>query len=175
MNYENTIVKLDQISCTPPVVLNINNIVIQNTLAINDEFINLSKLSNETSEKDNEPKTYCKWKYEYNIELYHLMAIHKHLSLKKIAEMFYTSNVHPMLNTRKIHDQLKRLQKSQKTQTKTKLQKGLNHITNQTSYTTCNKKICVNETLVSNSDMCRLFTTNTPKVKSTCLWWSAQC
>jgi len=89
--------------------LNINNIVIQNTLTINDEFINLSKFSNETNEKDNEPKTYCKWKDEHNNELYHLMAIYKHLSLKKIVEMFYTNNVHPMLNTQKIHDQLKRL------------------------------------------------------------------
>jgi uncharacterized protein YaiI (UPF0178 family) len=90
------------------------------------------------------------------------MAIHKHLSLKKTAEMFYTSNVHPMLNTQKIHDQLKRLQKSQKTQTKTKLQKELNHITNQTSYITSKKKMYVNETLVSNSDMCKFCTTNIP-------------
>ncbi len=104
MNYENTIVKLDQISCTPPIVLNINNIVIQNIVTINDEFINLSKISNETREKDNEPKTYCKWKDEHNNELYHLMAIHKHLSLKKIAKIFYTSIVHLMLNTQKIHD-----------------------------------------------------------------------
>jgi hypothetical protein len=42
------------------------------------------------------------------------MAIHKHHFLKNIAEMFYTSNVHLMLNTQKIHDQLKRLRKSQK-------------------------------------------------------------
>jgi hypothetical protein len=145
--------------------LNINNIVIQNTLIVNDEFFNFSIFSNETSEKDNEPKTYCKWKDEHNNELCHLMAIHKHISLKKIAKMFYTSNVHPMLNTQKIHDQLKRLQKSQKIQTKTKLQKELNHMTNQTSYITNNKKICVNETLVSNSDMCNFFTTN--KVDST--------
>ncbi len=41
--------------------------------------------------------------------------------------MFYTSNVHPMLNTQKIHDQLKRFQKSQK------ILKELNHITNQNS------------------------------------------
>jgi hypothetical protein len=54
-------------------------------------------------------KTYFKCKYEHNNELYCLMAIHKHHSLKKIAKMFYTSNVHPMLNTQKKHDQLKRL------------------------------------------------------------------
>ncbi len=108
MNYENTIVKLDQISFTPPIFLNINNIVIQNTLTINDEFINLSKFSNETSEKHDEPKTYFKWKNEHNNELYFLMAIHKHHSFKKIAKMFYTI-VHPMLNTQKKHDQLKRL------------------------------------------------------------------
>jgi len=146
LNYENTIVKLDQISCTPPIFLNINNIVIQNTLTINDEFINLWKFSIETSEKDNEPKTYCKWKDEHNNEPYHLMAIHKHHSLKKIAKLFYASNVHPMLNTQKIHDQLKRLWKSQKIQTKTKLPKESNHITNQTSYIVTNKKNCVYET-----------------------------
>ncbi len=28
LNCENRVVKLDQISCTPPIVLNINNIVI---------------------------------------------------------------------------------------------------------------------------------------------------
>jgi hypothetical protein len=72
------------------------------------------------------------------------MAIHKHHCLKNIAEMFYTSNVHPMLNTQKIHDQLKRLQNHKKT----KLQKELNHITNQTSSITTNKQNCVNETLV---------------------------
>jgi hypothetical protein len=60
----------------------------QDTLTINDEFINLSKFSNETSEKHNEPKTYFKWKDEHNNELYCLMAIHKHHSLKKIAKMF---------------------------------------------------------------------------------------
>jgi hypothetical protein len=108
LNCENAIVKLDQISCTPPIVLNINNIVIQETLTINDEFINLSKFSNETSEKHDEPKTYFKWKNEHNNELYFLMAIHKHHSFKKIAKMFYTI-VHPMLNTQKKHDQLKRL------------------------------------------------------------------
>jgi hypothetical protein len=157
LNYENTIVKLDQISCTPPIVLDINNIVIQNTLTINHEFINLSKFSNETSEKDNEPKTYCKWKDEHNNELYRLMAIHKHQPLKKIAKMFYISNVHLILNTQKIHDQPKTLLKIQ---TKTKLQKELNHVINQTFYITTNKKICVNETLVSNSDMHNFFTTS---------------
>jgi hypothetical protein len=109
LNCENIVVKLDQISCTPPIVLNINNIVIQDTLTINDEFIKLPKFSNETSETHNEPKTYFKWKDEQNNELYRLMAIHKHHSLKKIAKMSYASNVHPMLNTQKIHDQLKRL------------------------------------------------------------------
>jgi len=49
-------------------------------------------------------KTYFKWKDEHNNELYCLMAIHKHHSLKKITKMFYTSNVHPMLNTQKKHD-----------------------------------------------------------------------
>jgi len=78
------------------------------------------------------------------------MAIHKHHYLKKTVEIFYTSNVHPILNTQKIHDQFKRLRKSQ---TKTKLQKELNHITNQTSYMTTNKKNCANETLVSNKNM----------------------
>jgi hypothetical protein len=76
------------------------------------------------------------------------MAIHKHHFLQKIAEMFYTSNVHPMLNTQKVHDQFKRLQKSPKIHTKTKLQNELNHITNQTPYITTNKQNCANETLV---------------------------
>jgi hypothetical protein len=49
-----------------------------------------------------------------------------------------------MLNTQKIH-------------TETKLPKKLNHITNQTSYMTTNKKNCANETLISNSDMCDIF------------------
>jgi hypothetical protein len=79
--------------------------------------------------------------------------------------MSYASNVHPMLNTQKIHDQLKRLWKSQKIQRKTKLQKELKHITNQTSYIITNKKNCANETLISNSDMCNFSTTS--KVDST--------
>jgi len=37
-------------------------------------IINLSKFSNETSEKHNEPKTYFKWKNEQNNELYCLRA-----------------------------------------------------------------------------------------------------
>jgi len=85
------------------------------------------------------------------------MAIHKHHYLKKTIEIFYTSNVHPILNTKKIHDQFKRLRKSQKIQTKTKLEKELNHITNQTSYMTTNEKKCANETLVSNKDMRDIF------------------
>ncbi len=119
------------------------------------------KILDETNEKHNEPKTYFKsWKDEHNNELYHLMVIHKHHSFKKIAEFFYTSNVHPMLNTQNIRCQLKRLQKSQKIQRKTKLQKGLNHITNQTSYINTNKKNCANETLVSNGDMHDFSTTS---------------
>ncbi len=70
-----------------------------------------------------------------------------------------------MLDTQKIHDQFKRLWKSQKIQTKKELQKELNHITNQMYYMTTNKQNCVNETLVSNSDMRDFFTTN--KVHST--------
>ncbi len=41
----------------------------------------------------------------------------------------------------------------------------MNHITNQTSYIATNKKICVYETIVSNSDMGNFFTTS--KVDST--------
>jgi len=128
LNCENIVIKLDETSCTPPIVLNINNIIIQDTLAMNDELTNLSKFSNGTSEKYNEPKTCFKWKNEHNNELYRLIAIHRHHYLKKIVEIFYTSNVHPILNTQKI-------------QKNTKLQKELNHITNQTSYMTVNKKI----------------------------------
>jgi hypothetical protein len=75
-----------------------------------------------------------------------------------------------MLNTQKIHDQLKRLWKSQKIQRKPKLQKALKHITNQTSYIITNKKNCANEALISNSDMCNFSTTSkvdsTKKIKS---------
>jgi len=38
LNCENTIVKLDQISCTPPIFLNTNNIVMQDTVTINDDY-----------------------------------------------------------------------------------------------------------------------------------------
>ncbi len=36
-------------------------------------------------------------------------------SLKTITNIFYKHNIHPMLNTQKLHDQLKRLRKSPQT------------------------------------------------------------
>jgi hypothetical protein len=41
LNCENIVIKWDETSCTPPIVLNINNIIIHDTLTMNDELINL--------------------------------------------------------------------------------------------------------------------------------------
>jgi hypothetical protein len=48
----------------------------------------------------------------------------------------YKHNIHPMLNTQKIHDQLKRLRKSPPKKTGTNLKIQLNHMHNESSFTT---------------------------------------
>jgi hypothetical protein len=52
---------------------------------------------------------YFKWKHEHIEKLEHIMKIHNHCFLKIIVNIFYKHNVHTMLNTQKIHGQLKRL------------------------------------------------------------------
>ncbi len=65
-------------------------------------------------QKNHKQNTYFKWKQEHIEKLKHFMKIHDHYSLKTIADIFYKHNVHLMLNTQKVHDQLKRLKKSLK-------------------------------------------------------------
>jgi hypothetical protein len=55
---------------------------------MNDELTNLSKFSNGTNEKYNEPKTYFKWKDEHNNELYRLIAIQRHHYPKRLLKYF---------------------------------------------------------------------------------------
>jgi hypothetical protein len=72
------------------------------------------KISTKICKKLHKQNTYLKWKHEHIEKLKHLMKIHDHCFLKTISNIFYKHNVHPMLNTQKIHDQLKGLRKSPK-------------------------------------------------------------
>jgi ABC-type uncharacterized transport system permease subunit len=72
------------------------------------------KISTKICKKLHKQTTYFKWKHEHIEKLEHLMKKNYHCSLKTIANIFYKHNIHPMLNTQKIHYQFKRLRKSQK-------------------------------------------------------------
>lgn len=76
---------------------NISDVVIWNSLTINNEFI-IPKIFKWDIQKKYAQKTYFKWKNEHNNELCHLMETHKHHSFKKIANMFYKNNMHSIQN-----------------------------------------------------------------------------
>jgi len=85
----------------------------------------IMKISKKICKKLYKHNTYFKWRHEHIEKLEHLLKIHDHYSFKTIANIFYKHNVHPMLNTQKIHDQLKRLRKSQKNKNKNKFRKTI--------------------------------------------------
>jgi hypothetical protein len=106
-----------------PIILPItSNVLMHDNLMPQKQIMEISKKICKKLHKHN---TYFKWRHEHIEKLEHLMKIHDHCSFKTIANIFYKHNVHPMLNTQKIHDELKRLRKSQKNKNKKKFRKTI--------------------------------------------------
>jgi len=100
---------------TPIIFPITSNVLMHDNLVLQKQIM---KISTKICKKLHKQNTYFEWKHEHIEKLKHFMKIHYHCSLKTIVGIFYKCNVYPMLNTQKVHDQLKKLRKSLKKEQK---------------------------------------------------------